>query len=206
MQGWSSHTEKKCKPSEDHWISRVSIPFCYFQQVPSPANWSSFFPNNPGSVLPRKMVVYGYHQSNLSSTGPWSRTKPCLMKRYQKWRIQQTESKTFTSFASTRSKILCFWMPESEHVIHHLNLSGGAWPKIHLGLVSFLLVEESLFQKLFEKKEKKKRKKTAVPSYLVQVKEQFCLRPPLQALDQGWVLLQTNRRSQLKHPASGWLK
>lgn len=159
MQGWSSHTEKKCKPSEDHWISRVSIPFCYFQQVPSPANWSSFFPNNPGSVLPRKMVVYGYHQSNLSSTGPWSRTKPCLMKRYQKWRIQQTESKTFTSFASTRSKILCFWMPESEHVIHHLNLSGGAWPKIHLGLVSFLLVEESLFQKLFEKKEKKKEKK-----------------------------------------------
>jgi len=80
---------------------------------------------------------------------------------------------------------------------------GGGLAQNSFGVGVFPLSGRITFPKIIRKKGKKKRKKTAVPSYLVQVKEQFCLRPPLQALDQGCVLLQTNRRSQLKHPASG---
>ena len=117
------------------------------------------------------------------------------MKRYHKWRIQQTdvsensgtpkssiligfsiinhpfrgttifgniqtESKTFTSFASTRSKkILLFTDARKRGTFFFPSESLlGLSPKFTL-LVSFLLVEESLFPKNYSKKRKEKKKK-----------------------------------------------
>ena len=72
------------------------------------------------------------------------------------------------------------------------------WPCESLfGFILLVLLEESPIQKSSEKstlifESKKKKIKSNIPAILRiwKVKEQFCLRPPLQALDQGWDLLQ----------------